>query len=95
MAESGFVVEVVYAHPEEQALVSVKVPEGALLRDAVLASGLLQRFSEIDLNQLDAGIFDKPAAADKPLRAGDRVQIYRPLTASPKEMRRQRAKRQR
>lgn len=95
MAEAEFVVEVVCAHAEAQALVSVKVPAGAVLRDAVRRSGLAQRFAEIDLAQLDAGIFGKPAAPDTPLRPGDRVELYRPLLVNPKEMRRQRAKKRR
>lgn len=95
MADASFVVEVVYAHDADtQALVSVKVPVGSVLRDAVCRSGLLQRFPGFDMEQLDAGVFGKPAAADTPLRPGDRVELYRPLQANPKEMRRQRAKRQ-
>ena len=95
MAEQGFVVEVVYARADVQSLVSVLVPAGAVLRDAVQRSGLAEHYPELDLDRLDAGIFGKPAAPDTPLRPGDRVELYRPLLANPPEMRRQRAQRQR
>jgi putative ubiquitin-RnfH superfamily antitoxin RatB of RatAB toxin-antitoxin module len=94
MADSGFDVEVVYARPDTQVLVKVTVPPGATLLDAVRQSGLLQRFPELELEPLDAGIFSKPAVPDAVLRPGDRVEIYRPLLANPKEMRRRRAKKE-
>jgi putative ubiquitin-RnfH superfamily antitoxin RatB of RatAB toxin-antitoxin module len=93
MADSGFFVELVYARPDAQVLMQVKLQPGATVLEAVQASGLAQRFPEIDLDRLDAGIFSKPVANDTVLRSGDRVEIYRELSASPKEMRRQRARR--
>ena len=94
MADSDFDVEVAYARPDTQVLVKVTVSPGATLLDAVRQSGLLQRFPEIDLERLDAGIFSKPATPETVLRRGNRVEIYRPLLANPKEMRRRRAKKE-
>lgn len=93
MADGGFFVELVYARPDTQVLMKVELQPGATLMEAVQASGLLCRFPEIDPARLDAGIFSKPASNDTVLRSGDRVEIYRKLTISPKEMRRQRAQR--
>ena len=86
-------VEVAYARPEEQVLLKVRVPEGATLRAAIEASGILQRFREIDLARDAVGIFGKLAKLDDRLSAGDRVEIYRPLAMDPKEARRRRARR--
>lgn len=91
-ADSVFNVEVVYARPDMQALVSVAVPQGTVLLDAVRKAGLLQRFPELDLERLDVGVFGKPAHPNTLLRPGDRIEIYRPLIANPKEMRRRRAR---
>lgn len=93
MADTGFFVEVVYARPEEQVLMKLKLQPGTSLIEAVRLSGLLEKFPEIDLEHLDAGIFSKRVTTDTILRSGDRVEIYRKLTVNPKEMRRQRAKR--
>lgn len=93
MADHGFYAEVVYARPDTQVLKRVRLRPGSTLLEAVEASGLPEAFPEIDLNQLDAGIFGKPASVDTVLRSGDRVELYRQLTLSPKEMRHQRAKR--
>lgn len=90
MAES-IVVEVIYALPAEQVLVTRTLPAGATLRDAVVASGLLEKYPEIDLARNKVGIWSKLAKPDTPLRDRDRVEIYRPLIADPKEVRKQRA----
>jgi putative ubiquitin-RnfH superfamily antitoxin RatB of RatAB toxin-antitoxin module len=84
-------VEVAYAKPEVQVIRRVEVAEGATAEHAIRASGLLARFPEIDLAQNKIGIFGKPCPLDRPLRPGDRVEIYRPLIADPKEARRSRA----
>lgn len=86
-----FKVEVAYALPDTQVIVAVEVEEGATLRDAIERSGLLERFPEIDLEQGKFGIFGKVSKLDSALRARDRVEIYRPLIADPKEVRKQRA----
>lgn len=84
-------VEVVYAQQRKQELVSVKLEEGATVRQAIEASGLLEKYPEIDLAKNKLGIFAKLAKADGVLRDKDRVEIYRPLIADPKEVRKQRA----
>lgn len=84
-------IEVVYALAEEADAVSLSLPPGATLRDAVAASGLLDR--EVDLDKQAFGIFGKRVGVDHPLAEGDRVEIYRPLRIDPKEARRKRARR--
>ncbi|HZP11985.1 MAG TPA: RnfH family protein [Nevskiaceae bacterium] len=84
-------VEVAYALPDEQVLLKVRVAAGATLRDAIDASGILRRFPQIDLARDAVGVFGKVAKLDDRLSAGDRVEIYRPLTMDPKQARRQRA----
>jgi len=84
-------VEVVYALHDRQKAVSVQLSEGAAVRDAIERSGLLLEFPEIDLAKNKLGIWNKLAKPDAVLRDKDRVEIYRPLIADPKEVRRQRA----
>jgi putative ubiquitin-RnfH superfamily antitoxin RatB of RatAB toxin-antitoxin module len=84
-------VEVAYAKPEEQVILSLEVPAGTTLRQAVEQSGILERFREIDTQTMKTGIFGKLKKTDQVLQAGDRVEIYRPLIADPKQVRKQRA----
>ncbi len=84
-------VEVCYALADKQALVSVKLPQGATLQQALEASGLLVKHPEIDLKKNKFGVFAKLSKPDSILRDRDRVEIYRPLIADPKEVRKQRA----
>lgn len=84
-------VEVAYALPEQQLIVELMVPEGTTAEQAVLQSGIIGKFPEIDLAQNKLGIFGKLIKADTVLRERDRVEVYRPLIADPKEVRRQRA----
>lgn len=84
-------VEVAYAKPEEQAIVTLQMPESATVEAAIKASGLLERFPEIALSELNAGIFGVACKLDQPVREDDRIEIYRPLLHDPKEARRQRA----
>jgi putative ubiquitin-RnfH superfamily antitoxin RatB of RatAB toxin-antitoxin module len=86
-------VEVVYALSDRQVLLELEVEEGATVREAIERSGLLARFPEIELKRGRVGIFGKTASLQAPLGAGDRVEIYRPLIADPKETRRERARR--
>jgi putative ubiquitin-RnfH superfamily antitoxin RatB of RatAB toxin-antitoxin module len=83
-------IEVVYALPDEQILFKQSVPEGALLAAAVKTSGILEKYPEINLSTNKLGIFGKLAKADTVLRDRDRIEIYRPLIANPKEARRKR-----
>jgi putative ubiquitin-RnfH superfamily antitoxin RatB of RatAB toxin-antitoxin module len=84
-------VEVTYALPERQEIVKLKLPEGSTLQQAVETSGLIARYPEIDLAKSKFGIYGKLARLDAGLRDRDRVEIYRPLIADPKEVRKQRA----
>lgn len=84
-------VEVCYALPEKQVLIPVSLPEGVTLLQAVEASGILEKYPEIDPAKNKFGIYAKLSRPDTPLRDRDRVEIYRPLIADPKEVRKQRA----
>lgn len=84
-------IEVVYALPERQELVRINLPAGSSLQQAIEASGLPQKHPEIDLASARFGIYGKLSKADAILREKDRVEIYRPLIADPKEVRKQRA----
>lgn len=84
-------IEVCYALPAEQAILKLDVHAGATVRQAIEKSGILQRFPEIDLAAHRVGRWSHLAALDDRVQAGDRIEIYRPLIADPKEMRRQRA----
>lgn len=91
MSEQQILVEVVYATAAKQKLLAVKVPAGSSVEEAVRRSGILTEFPEIDLTVNKVGIFAKACKLDTVLREKDRVEIYRPLIADPKEVRRQRA----
>lgn len=88
-------IEVAYALRDEQVLLELEAAEGTTARQAVERSGILQRFPEIDLARASLGIFGRLVAPDTPLRNRDRVEIYRPLIADPKDARRERAARRR
>lgn len=88
-------VEVAYAKPLEQWILPVDIAEGAKVADAISASGILERFPEIDLATATVGIFGKPCALEHLPRAGDRIEIYRPLAADPRVARRERLQRER
>ncbi len=84
-------VQVAYALPDRQEIVTIELPEGACVQQAVESSGLLQKHPEIDLARNKLGVFAKLVKSDQVLRDRDRVEIYRALIADPKEVRRQRA----
>jgi putative ubiquitin-RnfH superfamily antitoxin RatB of RatAB toxin-antitoxin module len=84
-------VEVVYALPEKQYLRKVTLTEGATLQQAIEASGLLALRTDINLEKNKVGIYSRPAKLTDTVQDGDRVEIYRPLTADPKALRRMRA----
>ena len=83
-------VEVAYALPDRQVVVSLTVPAGATLREAIARSGILQACPGIDLDAQRVGVFGKLRGLDEPVAAGDRVEIYR-AAVDPKELRRKRA----
>jgi len=84
-------IEVVYAMPDVQILLKRSVPAGTTVADAIRVSGVLDKHPEIDLDKNKLGIFGKLTKADTVLRDKDRIEIYRPLIADPKEVRRKRA----
>lgn len=84
-------VEVAYALPEKQYLQQVMVEEGTTIEQAIVASGLLELRTDIDLAKNKVGIYSRPAKLHDVVGDGDRIEIYRPLIADPKELRRQRA----
>lgn len=86
-----FQVEVAYARPDSQIILPVDVEEGATIETAIMQSGILKSFPEIDLSKNKVGIFSKICKKDQALREHDRIEIYRPLIADPKQVRKQRA----
>jgi len=84
-------VEVVYALPQQQTVLSVRVKSDATVSQAIEQSGMLKKFPELDLANLKVGIYGKAAKLDAGLRTKDRIEIYRPLIADPKEVRKKRA----
>ncbi|GAB4058944.1 RnfH family protein [Uliginosibacterium sediminicola] len=84
-------VQLCYALPHKQELLTLKLAAGSTVQQAIDASGLLARYPELDLAQCKLGIYAKLVKADTALRDRDRIEIYRPLIADPKEVRRKRA----
>lgn len=84
-------VEVAYALPEKQYLQRVTLEEGATVEEAIRASGLLELRTDIDLAKNKVGIYSRSVKLTDMVQDGDRVEIYRPLIADPKVLRRQRA----
>ena len=84
-------VSVAYAGPSQQIWLSLDVPESSTVLQAIERSGILARCPGLDLRKNKVGIFGKITRLTTPLADGDRVEIYRPLIADPKELRRQRA----
>ena len=84
-------IEAVYALPDEQVLFRQQLPEGIMVAEAIKLCGMLYKYPEIDLAVNRLGIFGKLVKADTMLRDKDRIEIYRPLIADPKEVRRKRA----
>lgn len=91
MAESLITVEVVYALPERQRLIALEVEAGCTAREAVRRSAIAAEFPGLDIERAALGIFGRAVAGDHRLAAGERVEIYRPLLADPKAVRRARA----
>ncbi|WP_152226199.1 RnfH family protein [Pseudomonas sp. SCB32] len=92
---ANIAIELVYALPERQSLLRLSVPYGTRVREAVLLSGIAAQFPDLDVQNCPLGIFGKAVARpdERVLEDGERVEIYRPLIADPKEVRKQRAAR--
>ncbi|MGB1093001.1 MAG: RnfH family protein [Oceanobacter sp.] len=86
-------IEVAYALPEKQKILSAKVPEGTSVAESARLSGITKEFPELDLSEVKFGIFGKAVrnADSEQVQEGDRVEIYRPLIIDPKQARANRA----
>ena len=91
MKTPTILVGVAYAPPGKPMHRDLRLPSGSTVGDAIQACGLFAQCPQIDMNRNRVGIFGRLAQLDTPLRNGDRVEIYRPLNADPKEVRRRRA----
>jgi putative ubiquitin-RnfH superfamily antitoxin RatB of RatAB toxin-antitoxin module len=85
------IVEVAYALPDEQLILEIEVPADCQVEEAIKRSGMLERYPHIDLSTDKVGIFGKMCKLNASLNHKDRIEIYRPLIADPKESRRQKA----
>lgn len=85
------VVEVVYAYPERYFLKKLTLENPITIQNVIVQSGVLEKYTEIDLHQNKVGIFSRSAKLTDMVENGDRIEIYRPLVADPKEIRRKRA----
>lgn len=85
-------VAIAIALPARQEVIELEVAAGATVADAIAAAGLGQRFPGVDFSRMRTGIWSRAVPASTTLRDGDRVELYRALTADPKEARRKRAK---
>ena len=84
-------VEVAYATAERQSLLTLAVATPCTVEQVIVASGILQQFSEIDLSVQKVGVWSRPVKLHDAVQPGDRIEIYRPLIADPKDLRRRRA----
>ncbi|MBE1301209.1 MAG: RnfH family protein [Alteromonadaceae bacterium] len=91
MTDQQIRLEIAYALPEKQSLLEVVVEQGATVKDAIIASSIMMRHPEIDLEKNAVGIWNRVCKLDDLPRDLDRIEIYRPLIADPKEARRRRA----
>ena len=95
VSEPASTVEVAYALPHKQRIIRIAVPVGTTALEAAPLSGIAEHFPELDVDASDMGVFGKTVVkpAERVLTEGERVEIYRPLIADPKEARKQRAAR--
>lgn len=91
MSDDMLNIEVVYALPEKQTLLNLKVESGCSVEEGIRQSGVLKQHTDIDLTRNKVGVWYRTCKLSEPLREGDRIEIYRPLIADPKEIRRRRA----
>lgn len=84
-------IEIAYAAPDRQKIIECEIVQGTSVRDAIKQSDIVAYFPEIDPENCDLGVFGKSVQPTYELVDGDRIEIYRPLIADPKEVRRQRA----
>ncbi len=91
MASETVNIEVAYALPHKQQIVVVEVAVGTTVLEAVKQSTITQVFPEIDVDSVKMGIFGKAVKAQQEVKAGDRIEVYRPLISDPKASRKARA----
>jgi putative ubiquitin-RnfH superfamily antitoxin RatB of RatAB toxin-antitoxin module len=84
-------IEITYGLPERQSLISLSVKPGTTCEQAIVQSGILTMYSDINLNENKVGVWNRTCKLSQELQDGDRVEIYRPLIADPKEIRKLRA----
>ncbi len=84
-------VELIYATPQQQNLLTLSAAEGATIADCIRQSGLLQQHQELDIDHMKVGVFSQIKPLTAVVREGDRIEIYRPLIADPKAARRKKA----
>ncbi|MCL1077082.1 RnfH family protein [Parashewanella spongiae] len=89
--QQSYDVDVVYALPKQQKIISVTITSGTTAIEALKQSKMQQFFPEIDLEKVKLGVFNNLIKHDTELQAGDRLEVYRPLIADPKDVRRRRA----
>ncbi|WP_348698491.1 RnfH family protein [Duganella fentianensis] len=90
MAEHMLNIEVCYASDELQFLQALQVPAGSTIAQGIALSGLAQRLPQLDLQAMQVGVYARKKTLDTPLREHDRIELYRPLIADPKQARRRR-----
>ena len=86
-----FAVDVIYALPTQQKIITINVAPGTTFIEAVKQSNMVSFFPEIDIEKVKLGVFSRQAKHDEELQQGHRIEIYRPLIADPKDVRRKRA----
>jgi putative ubiquitin-RnfH superfamily antitoxin RatB of RatAB toxin-antitoxin module len=91
MTDQQISIEVAYALPDRQALLEVVIEQGTTVEQAIKASGIIKRFPQIDLSKDKVGIWNRTCKLSDEPKKGDRIEVYRPLIADPKEVRRRRA----
>ena len=91
MTDQQISIEVAYALPDQQALLEVVIEQGTSVEQAIKASGIIKRFPQIDLSKDKVGIWNRTCKLSDEPKNGDRIEVYRPLIADPKEARRRRA----
>ena len=84
-------VELIYALPDEQELMTLSVSEDSTIYDVILKASIVDKYPELDMASMEVGLFGKLAKKDQKVRERDRIEIYRPLIADPKEVRKRRA----
>lgn len=84
-------IEVVYGTPTRQEIINLAVEPDTTIEQAILASGIIEDFPEIDLTVNNVGIWNRVAKLSDIVKDLDRIEIYRPLLADPKEVRKRRA----